>query len=88
MIAHEQGHFLNDVVNIGGQNEIQILQLAQKIIALANSNSKIVHDAPLKEGDMSRRMPDLTKILSVKTNFMSLEDGIRRLINHYKNEDR
>ena len=42
-----------------------IKDLAELIIKLTNSKSKIVFLPPLKEGDMTRRQPDITKMKSV-----------------------
>ena len=53
---------MNDVINIGGAQEITILELAKLIISKTNSKSKIIHLPPLPEGDMSRRMPDNSKM--------------------------
>lgn len=43
---------------------------------------------PLKEGDMTRRMPDLKKIMAIKEEFLPLESGIRNFQSHFANEDR
>jgi len=85
--AHEQNFFLNDVVNVGGGNEITILDLAKEIIRVTGSTSKIVHLPALAEGDMTRRVPDLGKISAIKENFISLEKGIHNLVKFY-NENR
>ena len=50
--------YVNDVLNIGGEKEVQIIDLAKTILKATNSSSKIVHLPPLKEGDMTRRCPD------------------------------
>lgn len=47
--------YQNEVVNIGCDVEIPIIELAKKIIALTKSKSQIIHHPPLKEGDMTRR---------------------------------
>ena len=72
---------INDVVNIGSNIEMTILELAETIIRLTKSSSKIVHMQALKEGDMTRRQPDNTKMLTIlNRNLVSVEDGILRLI--------
>jgi UDP-glucose 4-epimerase len=72
---------INDVVNIGTDNEISILELAHLIIRVTGSNSKIIHLPALKEGDMTRRRPDNTKMKQLLNRSLTpLEDGIRRLI--------
>jgi len=71
----------NDIINIGNDNEISILELAKKIIALTNSSSKIIHKPPLEEGDMNRRLPDTTKMRNLLgRQMLSIDDGIKKLI--------
>jgi UDP-glucose 4-epimerase len=75
---------LNDVINIGSSDEISILDLAKLIIKVSNSNSKIIHLPPLKEGDMTRRCPDNSKMKSILNRpLVRLEDGIKKLIELY-----
>jgi nucleoside-diphosphate-sugar epimerase len=73
--------FLNDVINIGGNEEVTILNLAESIKKLTGSSSKIVHLPPLPEGDMTRRLPDITKMNQLlnrtKTPF---EEGLKRIL--------
>lgn len=72
---------VNDVVNIGSNDEITILELAKQIIQIANSKSDIIHLAPLEEGDMTRRLPDNAKMLELLGREpKSLEDGLRIII--------
>jgi UDP-glucose 4-epimerase len=72
-----EGHFINDVVNVGSDNEIEIVSLAERIIKQLNSKSKITHSAPLKEGDMARRKPDISKMMKVlQRDLTSLETGV------------
>ncbi len=56
---------MNDVINVGNDILFTIKDLAELIIKLTNSKSKIVFLPPLKEGDMTRRQPDITKMKSV-----------------------
>jgi UDP-glucose 4-epimerase len=60
--AYRRGEVLNDVVNIGSDAEITIKELAEVIIDVTGSSSKIVHLPPLEEGDMTRRMPDISRM--------------------------
>ena len=46
-------------VNIGNPIEYTMLELAQKIIELTNSNSKLVH-LPLPKDDPKQRKPDIS----------------------------
>ena len=72
---------VNDVANIGNNKETSILELAQTIIRLTNSKSKIVHIDPLKEGDMTRRQPDITKMQELLQRPLTLlDDGINTLM--------
>lgn len=50
-----------EVLNIGKTEEIKIMELAEKIKELTDSNSKIVHKS-LPPGNPSRRKPDISKI--------------------------
>ncbi|MFK5957868.1 MAG: NAD-dependent epimerase/dehydratase family protein [Lutibacter sp.] len=71
----------NDVINIGNDVEYNIVELAKLIIKLTNSSSKIIHLPALKEGDMNRRCPDITKMkLILGKTLIKPEDGIERLI--------
>lgn len=76
---------LNDVVNIGTDNEITILDLARRIIDITGSSSKIVFLPALKEGDMTRRCPDNSRMKELLNRpLTTLDDGIRRLIEYRK----
>lgn len=73
---------VNEVVNIGQSNEASIKKLAETIIRLTNSKSKIVYLPPLQDGDMKRRCPDnsiMKKIIN--RPLISLEDGINKILN-------
>jgi len=79
--AFERKAFTNDVVNIGGNDEITILDLAELIIKIMESKSKIVHLPPLKEGDMLRRCPDNSKMLKLLgRDLITLENGLKKMI--------
>lgn len=79
--AYHKGLVMNDVVNIGSDNEITIKALAELIVELTGSRSRIVHLPPLEEGDMTRRMPDVARmneLLGRKP--LPLKDGLLRII--------
>ncbi|MBI3134362.1 MAG: NAD-dependent epimerase/dehydratase family protein [Bacteroidetes bacterium] len=81
--ALNQNLFINDVVNIGGDVIVTILDLAKIIIRLTESKSKIVFLPPLKDGDMTRRQPDNSKMrMILQRDLISIEEGIRRMITH------
>jgi len=72
---------VNDIINIGNDVEISILDLAKKIIEITGSKSKIVHRPPLPEGDMQRRLPDITKMKKLlKRDLLPLEEGIKKIL--------
>jgi nucleoside-diphosphate-sugar epimerase len=74
-------YFVNDVVNVGNDEEISILDLANRIKKEVNSKSVLKFIAPLKEGDMTRRQPDIGKMKSVlKRPLTTLEEGIQKIV--------
>lgn len=77
--------YIDETVNIGSDYETTIIDLAKMIIALTGSKSKIVHLPPLKEGDMTRRKPDITKMRQLLGRpLLSIEEGIRKTIDSGK----
>lgn len=78
---------IGQVINIGNDKEMTIIGLAEKIIEISGSKSKVVHLPPLKEGDMSRRQPDITKMKKLlKRELTPLDQGIKKLIEHKLSE--
>ena len=81
--AFYKNKFVNDVVNIGSDNEMTVWELANTIVRLTQSKSKIVHLPPLPEGDMTRRMPDATKMKQLLDRpFLSLEEGLKKVLSN------
>jgi len=77
---------VNDVLNIGSDKEMTILELAETIIKITKSTSPIIHLPALEEGDMTRRCPDTSKMKKIiQRDLIGLEEGIQKLINHYEN---
>lgn len=80
-----------EVINLGNDNELTILELAELIIELTNSNSKITHN-PLPIDDPVRRCPVLEKakrLIKWKPT-TPLKEGLRVTIEWFKsieNED-
>lgn len=73
--------YVNDVINIGSDQLFTILDLAKLIISLTNSNSKIIHLPPLKDGDMTRRQPDNSNMKTVLNRpLVTLEEGLKKMI--------
>jgi UDP-glucose 4-epimerase len=78
---------INDVINVGSDKEQTIKSLAETIIKLTLSKSEIIHLPPLEEGDMARRCPDTSKMKQVLgRELVSVEDGILKLVEYYKNK--
>lgn len=76
-----QDKFVNDVVNIGSDFEMTILDLAKLIIKETGSSSEIIHLPPLPEGDMTRRKPDITKMRELLSRDLTpVAEGIRKII--------
>lgn len=79
--AFEQDEYINDVVNIGSDKEYSVLELAENIIEVSNSKSKITFLPPLEEGDMSRRLPDTAKMLKLLNREpISLKEGLKQIL--------
>jgi UDP-glucose 4-epimerase len=74
----EEDLWLNETVNVGNDREITVTELAEKVISITGSQSQVVHLPPLPEGDMSRRCPDVSKMLStLERPLVPIEEGIR-----------
>jgi len=76
---------LTGPVNIGNPDEFTILELAQKVIELIGSNSKLIYK-PLPEDDPLKRKPNIdlaVKELGWKPE-EKLEDGLKKTINYFK----
>ena len=83
--AMENNWCVNDVMNVGSDLEISILELAKMVLKLLKSKSKLVHLPALKEGDMMRRRPEISKMLSVLgRGLIPLNEGIYRTANFIK----
>ncbi len=79
--AFYENKIINDVINIGGESEITMLELANLIIELSGSSSKIIHLPKLKEGDMTRRCPDNSKMKDLlDREMLPLKAGIVKLL--------
>ena len=73
-------------INLGNPNEMTILQLAEAVIKLTGSQSKII-TLPLPSDDPNQRKPDITKatqILGWKPN-IDLEAGLTATIADFEN---
>ena len=76
---------INDVVNIGSDIETSIKELAETIVELTDSKSKLVYLPPLKEGDMKRRCPDVRRMNSIlNRDRIGLREGLSYLLRSKK----
>tara|TARA_B100001093_G_C26725951_1_gene969955 strand:- start:342 stop:1277 length:936 start_codon:yes stop_codon:yes gene_type:complete len=79
----EDNLMMNAVINIGGAKEYKILDVAKLIIEKLNSKSKIIHLPTLKDGDMTRRMPDNSKMINIiNKDLISLDQGLDLMMKH------
>lgn len=72
-------------VNMGNPNEFTMLELAQKVIQLTNSNSKIIYKN-LPIDDPKQRQPDISvakKVLQWEPK-IQLEEGLKNTINYFE----
>ena len=81
LTAFYDNKVVNGVMNIGGNREVTIQELAEIIIRETGSKSKIVHVDPLKEGDMRRRQPDNSDMKALLNRpLIKVDEGIRKII--------
>jgi len=72
---------LEGPINIGNPNEFTMLELAEKVLKLTNSKSKIVY-SPLPKDDPTQRKPDISlarKELGWEPN-VNLDEGLKKTI--------
>jgi UDP-glucuronate decarboxylase len=72
-------------VNLGNPEEVSIVELAKKIIALTGSSSA-VRDAGMPQDDPMKRKPDIT-LAREKFGFepkVGLEEGLKRTIDYFR----
>ena len=71
-------------MNIGNPNEFTILELAEKVINLTGSQSKIIHET-LPSDDPKQRQPDITQarqVLDWEPKY-SLDEGLKATIAYF-----
>jgi len=85
-MMHTPDDFIGPV-NLGNPNEFTMLQLAELVLKLTGSKSKLVH-LPLPADDPKQRQPDITlanQKLDGWKPCVQLEDGLKRTIDYFKN---
>jgi UDP-glucuronate decarboxylase len=79
----DQNHFIGPV-NLGNPDEFTILELAERVIELTNSRSKIQF-LPLPQDDPTQRRPDIS-LAKEKLNWepsIKLEEGLKKTIQYF-----
>ena len=80
--------YKNSILNVGNDKEMTILELAQRVIDLTDSNSEIIHLPALKEGDMRRRCPDVSKMKALlQRDLTPLTQGLHLLVEYYQSQN-
>ncbi len=81
----DTGDDVTGPINIGNPVEFTILELAETVIRLTNSRSKIQF-SPLPADDPRQRQPDIAKAREILkwAPRVSLEDGLRETIAYFK----
>jgi len=75
---------LTGPLNLGNPQEFSIRAIAEKVIDLSGSTSKIVQ-GPLPEDDAKRRQPDISKAREQLdwAPAIDLDDGLKRTIAYF-----
>jgi UDP-glucuronate decarboxylase len=82
----ESGPEITGPINIGNPNEFTVRELAEQVIRLTNSTSKIV-EAALPQDDPKQRQPDISKAkrdLGWEPS-IQLEQGLMKTIDYFRN---
>jgi len=83
-ILKKTGPGESQTVNIGNNIVYNICQLAELIINITRSDSRIEFLPPLKEGDMRRREPCINQMMTyLDRPLTSLEDGLTKMLPFY-----
>ena len=72
-------------INLGNPSEFTIKELAQKVIQLTHSHSKLIY-TPLPKDDPKQRKPDISKAKELLKwePTIDLDQGLRRTINYFE----
>ena len=72
-------------INLGNPGEFTMLELAENVVRLTGSKSKLVH-RPLPSDDPRQRKPDISKAQAVLDwrPTVPLEEGLKRTIAHFR----
>jgi len=78
---------LTGPVNLGNPGEFSIKELAEKVVAMTGSGSKIVYE-PLPQDDPTQRQPDITRAKE-KLGWepkVALDEGLPRTIEYFRKQ--
>jgi dTDP-glucose 4,6-dehydratase len=83
--APRQADSVHDPVNIGNPHELTVKEIAERVIKLTGSSSRIEH-RPLPVDDPKVRRPDIrrAKALLRWEPSVALEDGLRKTIDYFR----
>ena len=82
----DTGDDVTGPINIGNPGEFTMIELAETVLRLVGSKSKLVRQ-PLPADDPKQRKPDITKAKSVLgwEPKIQLEDGLKETIVYFRN---
>lgn len=83
MMATERG--FAGPVNLGNPNEFTMLELAERVLKLTGSNSKLKHE-PLPQDDPKQRQPNIS-LAREKLNWaprIELEEGLKKTVDWFR----
>jgi len=79
-----EDYCINETVNVGSDDEMSILELAERVIDRIGSKSTIKRLPALTEGDMMRRCPDNSRMREILGRpLLSLDEGLSKMIESY-----
>ncbi len=81
----DSGDDITGPINIGNPGEFTMIELAEAVLKLAGSKSKLVR-LPLPADDPKQRQPDITKARNILgwEPKVQLEDGLKETISYFR----
>ncbi|MGB0460892.1 MAG: GDP-mannose 4,6-dehydratase, partial [Opitutales bacterium] len=74
-------------MNIGNPGEFTILELAEKVLQITGSSSKIIYE-PMPQDDPKQRQPDITQAKDILgwEPTVPLEEGLKKTVAYFKEQ--
>jgi UDP-glucuronate decarboxylase len=74
-------------INLGNPGEFSIKELAERVVTMTGSNSKIVHE-PLPQDDPTQRQPDISRARKSLgwEPIVALDEGLPRTIEYFRKQ--